>query len=274
VQGSSRFGSAAVFEVEHTGTFDPPNKNPAILVTTGSHGPANAARLSIENPDNFGEALFVRTSGRGGAAAFSCENPASTLPVLGVVSAQTRGQGVLINTPQTTGLFVSGRPAGVFSGDVHVSGTLTADDKLFVIDHPLDPANKHLVHASVESWERETLYTGNVVLDEDGEAVVALPAWVEALNEDFRYQLTCIGGAAAVYVAQEVSQGSFTISGGSPGMKVSWQLVGIRKDAWAQAHPLVLEADKPAGDKGRYRHPELMGQGAGKSIGRSSNPRL
>jgi hypothetical protein len=55
-----------------------------------------------------------------------------------------------------------------------------------------------------------------VTLDDNGEAVVTLPDWVEALNEDFRYQLTCIGGAAPVYVAQEVSEGNFRIAGGSP----------------------------------------------------------
>lgn len=143
-----------------------------------------------------------------------------------------------------------------------------ATNKFFVIDHPLDPANSYLVHGSVESSEQVNLYTGNVVLDDNGEAVVTLPNWVAALNEDFRYQLTPIGGAAAVYVAREVSQGSFTIAGGSPGLKVSWQLVGRRKDTWAQAHPLVVEQEKPAQDKGRYRHPELVGQGADKGISR------
>jgi len=95
---------------------------------------------------------------------------------------------------------------------------------------------------------------------------VTLPNWVEALNEDFRYQLTPIGGAAAVHVAQEVSQDRFTIAGGSPGLKVSWQLVGRRKDSWAQAPPLVVEQEKPARDRGLYRHPELVGQGADKGM--------
>ena len=45
----------------------------------------------------------------------------------------------------------------------------------------------------------------------------------------------------------------FRIAGGLAGMKVSWQLTGIRKDAWTKAHPLVVEQDKPAGRNGGGR---------------------
>jgi hypothetical protein len=135
--------------------------------------------------------------------------------------------------------------AASFTGDVSVAGTLTATAKSFVIDHPLDPANRYLAHASVESWEHVNIYSGNVVLDDQGEAVVNLPTWVQALCEDFRYQLTCVGRPAPVYVADEVADNDFRIAGGPAGTKVSWQLTGIRKDAWAKAHPLVVEQDKP-----------------------------
>jgi hypothetical protein len=57
-------------------------------------------------------------------------------------------------------------------------------------------------------------------------------------------------------------------------MKVSWQLVGVRKDTWAQGHPLVVEEQKPPGDKGFYRHPEMIGQGPEKSVARPSDPTL
>jgi trimeric autotransporter adhesin len=131
-----------------------------------------------------------------------------------------------------------------------VTGTLTATAKSFSIDHPLDPANKYLTHASLESSEQATVYSGNVLLDDQGEAVVNLPAWVQALCEDFRYQLTCVGRPAAVYVADEVADNQFRIAGGPVGTKVSWHLTGIRKDAWARAHPLIVEQDKPGSRKG------------------------
>ncbi len=76
--------------------------------------------------------------------------------------------------------------AGYFSGNVNVTGTLSAGEKYFKIDDPLDPASKYLVHSSVESSELKTIYDGTVVLNARGEAVVRLPNWFEALNGDFR----------------------------------------------------------------------------------------
>lgn len=101
----------------------------------------------------------------------------------------------------------------------------------------------------------KNIYDGVVALDAAGEAVVDLPVWFEALNRDFRYQLTCIGGVAAVYIAEEVSGNHFRIAGGTPGLKVSWQVTGIRKDAFAIAHPLVVEQDKLASERGLYLYP-------------------
>jgi hypothetical protein len=146
------------------------------------------------------------------------------------------------------------------TGALSVTGAITAGTKDFKIDHPLDPENKYLVHASVESSEMTNIYSGNVTLGPGGFAVVNLPAWVEAANGDFRYQLTCIGGFAGVYVAREVEGGRFTIGGGIPGMKVSWQLTGIRRDAYAKTHPLVVEEEKTETERGLYLHPESFDQ--------------
>jgi hypothetical protein len=156
--------------------------------------------------------------------------------------------------------------AGYFSGKVSVTGVLTAGTKPFKIDHPLDPANKYLMHAAVESPDMKNIYDGIVALDSNGEAVVELPEWFEALNRDFRYQLTCIGGAAPVYIADEVNDHRFRIAGGTPGLKVSWLVTGIRKDAFANAHPLVVELDKPAEERGRYLYPVEAGLPASLSV--------
>ncbi len=45
----------------------------------------------------------------------------------------------------------------------------------------------------VAAPEMLNVYTGTVILDEAGIAVVELPSWFEALNQDVRYQLTAIG---------------------------------------------------------------------------------
>jgi hypothetical protein len=163
------------------------------------------------------------------------------------------------------GVFAAGQPAlntvgpSQFGGNVSVAGTITGTTKNCLIDHPSDPENRTLTHACVESDERFNVYSGNVALDDNGEARVTLPKWVAAFNSDFRYQLTCIGQSAPVYVAQEVRDDAFSIAGGTAGMKVSWQLTGVRNDAWAQANPLVVEQEKPEDEKGFFLTPEVFG---------------
>ena len=163
----------------------------------------------------------------------------------------------------------SGSPngwAGYFGGDVDVNGTLFKNAGAFKIDHPLDPANKYLYHSFVESPDMLNIYNGNVVLDANGEAVVALPDWFGAINRDFRYQLTCIGGFAPVYIAEEIANNQFKIAGGKSGMKISWQVTGIRQDAWANAHRIPVEVEKSERERGYYIRPELYGAPEEKSI--------
>jgi hypothetical protein len=149
--------------------------------------------------------------------------------------------------------------ACTINGNLVVNGVVTKGGGGFKIDHPLDPANKYLSHSFVESPDMKNIHDGVALLDEHGEAVVELPMWFEALNTEFRYQLTCIGGYAPVYIAEKVHDNRFKIAGGEPGMEVSWQLTGIRRDAWANAHRLGVEEDKPPEEQGFYLHPELHG---------------
>lgn len=145
--------------------------------------------------------------------------------------------------------------AAYLQGSAIVTGTLLKGGGAFKIDHPLDPENKYLYHSFVESPDMMNVYNGNISLDANGEAVVKLPDWFEALNKDFRYQLTCIGGFAPVYIANEISANQFKIAGGTPGMKVSWQVTGIRHDKFAEAHRIPLEEYKGSKERGKYLHP-------------------
>jgi hypothetical protein len=163
--------------------------------------------------------------------------------------------------------------AGSFQGKVDVAGTLTKTSGSFKIDHPLDPANKYLYHSFVESPDMKNIYDGVVVLDANGDAVVELPDWFEALNRDFRYQLTCIGGFAQVYIDQEIENNRFSIAGGKPGLKVSWQVTGIRQDAYANKHRIPVEEDKPEGECGKYLHPDAYGKPIDEGIGVIKQPR-
>ena len=158
------------------------------------------------------------------------------------------------------------RWAGYFVGGAKVTGALFKGSGAFQIDHPLDPENKYLQHSFVESPDMMNVYNGNVVLDEHGTAVVEMPEWFEALNFDFRYQLTCIGGFAPVYIAQEISNNSFKIAGGTTGLKVSWQVTGIRQDAFAEANRIPVEVDKSPTEQGKYLHPTAHGVAEGMGI--------
>ena len=152
---------------------------------------------------------------------------------------------------------------------------------------------------------RENVYDGVVVLDDKGEAEIDLPDWFAILNKDFRYQLTAIGAPGPnLYIAEEIisdttittttkhdgshhyndgyddssdngndnnknNNGSrFKIAGGISAMKVSWQVTGIRKDPWANAHRVQVEENKPDKEKGYYIHPDLYGQSTENQINR------
>lgn len=154
------------------------------------------------------------------------------------------------------GHVVGGHPNS-FAG--YFQGRLAASAKLFQIDHPLDPANKYLNHSCVESDEMKNVYDGVATCNSKGEALVTLPEWFEALNGQFRYQLTCIGGYAPVYIAEKIRNGRFKIGGGTPGLEVSWQVTGVRQDAYARTYPLVVEEEKSSRARGNFLHPELFG---------------
>lgn len=181
------------------------------------------------------------------------------------VSGHHEGKGVGVGGVSGTGMGIYGAAgatgyAGYFNGRVQVTGNLTKGAGAFKIDHPLDPANKYLSHSFVESPDMLNLYNGNIVLDKDGTAVVELPAWFEALNRDFRYQLTPIGGPGPnLYIAEEIKDQRFKIAGGLPGGKVSWQVTGVRHDPFAEQNRIVVEEDKPPWERELYLYPEVYG---------------
>ena len=144
---------------------------------------------------------------------------------------------------------------------MHCTGTLSKGGGTFKIDHPLDPENKYLYHSFVESPDMMNIYNGNVTLDGRGESRVEMPDWFEALNQDFRYQLTPLGAPGPnLYIAEEISGGRFMIAGGDPGAKVSWQVTGVRHDPVALASRMSVEVDKRSHEAGKYLNPEAYGK--------------
>jgi hypothetical protein len=158
-------------------------------------------------------------------------------------------------------------------GRLGASGT-----KAFRIDHPDDPENKFLLHYSAESPEVINFYSGKVILDSAGQAVVELPRYFGAVNKDPRYTLTAVGAPMPLlHVAEEVDERDlaageaaapgepvplcwFRIAGGVPEGKVSWRVEAVRNDRWMRANGAPVETEKQGLEKGTYQHPELYGQ--------------
>ena len=171
------------------------------------------------------------------------------------------------------GIDATGATAGNFNGNVavtgnlNVTGAITAGTKDFRIDDPLDPAHKYLVHTSIESSQMMNIYNGNVVTDARGFATVRMPSWFQAVNRSFRYQLTVLGHSfARAIVWKPVHNNGFTIRTDRPRVKVSWQVAGIRHDRYANAHRTQVVVPKTGAANGNYLHPELYGKPASKAI--------
>jgi hypothetical protein len=49
-----------------------------------------------------------------------------------------------------------------------------------------------------------------------------------------------------VFISKEIAHNKFVIAGGAPGIKVCWQVTGVRHDAYAEQHRLAVEIDKDA----------------------------
>ena len=143
---------------------------------------------------------------------------------------------------------------------------MTPAGKAFKIDHPLDPENKYLYHSSVESPDMLNIYNGNTITNANGDATIVLPDYFEALNQDFRYQLTVIGQFAQAIVAEEIRNNQFTIKTDRPNVRVSWQVTGVRRDHFANMRRIPIEEDKLGDERGLYLHPEAYGKPETQSI--------
>jgi hypothetical protein len=123
-------------------------------------------------------------------------------------------------------------------------GTLSKAGGTFTIDHPLEPYGKILNHYFIEGPEMRNIYDGEAVLDSSGRAVVMLPGYFAALNRNPRVQLTGVGSADVVYLAQKVD-GNMFVAGGKPGMAVYWQVTGERADMSAEAIRRLMPVEQP-----------------------------
>jgi hypothetical protein len=218
----------------------------------------NGVEGDASGPDGFG--IYGTNTAEDSIAIYGIDTTASSAGVVGIAPYAVIANGSIL--------------AGEFIGNVEVEGSLSKDSGSFKIDHPLDPANKYLYHSFVESPDMMNIYNGNVITNAQGNAVISLPDWFEALNRDFRYQLTVVGQFAQAIVSSKVANHQFAIKTDKPSVEVSWQVTGIRQDAWANAHRIPVEEMKSGKERGFYRHPELYNAPAEKSLTWARHPHV
>ncbi len=192
--------------------------NAVVIGATGGTGvPVPAVGIGTSTPSHT---LDVVDRGAGGSAIYATSTVVGDTVVWGVNTATsgagTNGGNFASYSPLGSGVvgvndfggyggyFEGNVYAGYFNGNVGISGTLTKGAGSFKIDDPIDPANKYLSHSFVESPDMMNIYNGNVVTDAKGYATVTMPKWFEALNGDFRYQLTTMNSFARATVTQEI----------------------------------------------------------------------
>lgn len=242
------------------GTSPPDTVSLAIINTYNLTGPSEAGygiKCEIDNPITEGQLVGGEFRVRGGYISVGVKGDVRNASV-GSIGGEF--------TADDVGIYAYASTAATLNGNVNIDGNLTKSSGSFKIDHPLDPENKYLQHSFVESPDMMNIYNGNITTDEDGYAEVVMPDYFEALNMEFRYQLTVIGEFAQAIIKEEIQGSKFSVMTDKPNVKVSWMVTGIRQDRWANEHRIQVEVDKPDEERGYYIAPELYGFDDEKSI--------
>ena len=235
------------------------------VLSNGTALPAEITAYNTGTGNSFGLLRLFRQSSATSAQAgliFSLQNSTPARKEYGYIAARIRTNtagteaGDLIFSTTDAGITRVERMRITSSGNVgigttaptsllHVNGTLTATTKNFQIDHPLEPEKKLLVHSALEGPEVAVYYRGEAQLLK-GEVLITLPSYFEALTgkEQRTVQLTPIRGWSPLYVADEISDGHFTVrtaNGGNSSQRFYWEVKAVRADV----PPLVVEKLKP-----------------------------
>jgi len=267
--GTGGFSTIARSDHNHAGAAWQNTGTVLTLVNTNTTGGALTIQSAANDFNGYGAISRLTSTTTQGVAIYGItpSTNANSAAVYGEATGAGNAKGVFgaasgANTYAVYGQASgAGAYAGVFVGNVYVSGTLSKAAGSFKIDHPLDPQNKYLSHSFVESPDMMNIYNGNITMDANGQAVVTLPDWFEALNKDFRYQLSAIGKPSpGVYISKEVSGHTFSIAGGTPGARISWMVTGIRHDPYAEKHRIPVEEQKSANERGSLLNAESYGQ--------------
>lgn len=240
-------------------------------ISYSSTGVGVLGSVSAAEGDTYGvHGRSFSTSGRGVYG----EAWASTGYTRGVYGSteSTDGTGVYGGAYASTGInygvrgctYSNSGYAGYFTGDLHVTGTLSKGGGSFLIDHPLDPENKLLRHNFVESPENLLIYRGKAECDGNGEAIVQLPDYFTSLvkEDEATIYLTPKGRPFLTGAEWNTDQRSMTIYGDA-GREVFWAVFVDRDDPVIRKRARPVEEDKGPDnkycDRGKLLYPEAYG---------------
>jgi hypothetical protein len=277
-------GNAERMRITNSGVSIGTGANPTKVLDLYGSGNINGLRVRGDNNPSFsmgrGSTDEFEIGVASGFGNFSLSAVAGDTVIRTI--ANTPGKIHLQGGPNGAALTIAGTQVGIntatptnaltVSGNMNVTGSVAKAGGSFLIDHPLDPENKFLYHSFVESPDMKNIYDGVVTTDADGYATITLPDYFEALNRDFRYQLTVIdeNNDMEVFlwakVVKKISANQFTIRSSRGNLEVSWQITGIRHDAWAEKNRIPNAVEKAGAAKGKLLHPEAFGKGAEQGI--------
>lgn len=214
------------------GGSDGTDHNHVGQVWSGSQAGGAILELSNTSTASRSSALYISDAGDdgirihipNGESAVWVENTGEN----GVQVDEAGHSGVYVRNANHYGIWVVNedngmRDAARFDGDVIITGSICTS-----VNGDGTGGNCQAAGSVIEGQALlNPSQAGNITLDENGEATITLPADFTAAYSDFSYQLTPIGAFSPVFIAEEIQGNAFKISGGSEGVKVSWQVVGL-----------------------------------------------
>jgi hypothetical protein len=169
------------------------------------------------------------------------------------------------------------------TGNMSVSGSLSKGSGTFLIDHPLDPENKNLIHGFVEAPRYDLIYRGIAKL-ESGRAVVNIDndshmtkGTFNALTQNAVVTSLCNQDSFARVKPTKIIDGEFTIicENETSTDEVAWVVMAERADAFIrygrgtyvgddgrmipeQDKPIQSDTDDVDGTVGNPNHPDEL----------------
>jgi hypothetical protein len=223
----------------------------------------------VQNGDWIGSLGFFGWNGTGydpAAQIVGCVNgtPGASGDMPGALLFQVSADGSAAPSTQLT----------VSSTGVNVAGALTKGSGTFLIDHPLDPYNRDLIHGFVEAPRYDLIYRGEVALIA-GTATVDIDAasnmsagTFAALTQNAKVLSLCNQTGFARVKPSPISGGTFTVEceDAASTDTICWVVMAERADAFIRWNKigswvddngrLVPEHDKEA--LGVARHPRAV----------------